>query len=306
MALPHSISGFHVFPVTYSKQATHIIYGKAHSSSKSIGSKAAVDVLPSERTLFLVNVPPDATEREIMLFFKPFGLAEKVVFDQRVAEEEALRAINEQETEDEEDDSEDENAPNALEGPTKKRRRKGGEGEKRPEIQYMPERLVRPLRNSGRTAFLVFLDTSSLTSALSQSQKPRQWPSSPEIRGLANYRNKYVAARPALDAVKAFAESIIMQFDYDEEQKKLASQYRKGEAIVDEDGFTLVTRGGAYGQTVGGGVGVATKRFQETGQTSESAKARKKKKAAAVLKEGFYGFQRHEKRRQGQLTLSYT
>ncbi|KAJ6591161.1 hypothetical protein DFH09DRAFT_1073901 [Mycena vulgaris] len=30
--------------------------------------------------------------------------------------------------------------------------------------------------------------------------------------------------------------------------------YRKSEAIVDEDGFTLVTRGGAYGQILGGGV----------------------------------------------------
>lgn len=35
----------------------------------------------------------------------------------------------------------------------------------------------------------------------------------------------------------------------------------KAEAIADYESFTLVTRGGAYGQT-GGGVSVASKRFQ--------------------------------------------
>ena len=71
---------------------------------------------------------------------------------------------------------------------------------------------------------------------------------------------------------------------------------------MDEDGFTLVTRGGAYGQTMGGGVGVATKRFVETGEASASAKRQRKKKKEKE-KEGFYAFQKHEQKRQRKSVL---
>ena len=53
----------------------------------------------------------------------------------------------------------------------------------------------------------------------------------------------------------------------DLEKMKQKPAYRKGEAIVDEDGFTLVTKGGAYGQSLGGGIGVARKAFEKTGRT---------------------------------------
>ena len=48
------------------------------------------------------------------------------------------------------------------------------------------------------------------------------------------------------------------------------SKYRKGEVIVDDEGLTLVTRSGAYGQTLGWGVSVASKRFQGSGETSRN------------------------------------
>ena len=91
MGLPSTVAGFVLFPAIYSPQATHIIYGKAHSSSskKPSGSNvSSTSSLPAGRTLFLVNVPPDATERELSLFFKPHGLVEKVLWDQGAAEEE--------------------------------------------------------------------------------------------------------------------------------------------------------------------------------------------------------------------------
>ncbi|KIK64776.1 hypothetical protein GYMLUDRAFT_401048 [Collybiopsis luxurians FD-317 M1] len=59
--------------------------------------------------------------------------------------------------------------------------------------------------------------------------------------------------------------------------KEQASKYKKGETIVDGIGFTLVTRGRAYGKTFGGGDAVATKKFQETGETSERKRKRQKK-----------------------------
>ena len=41
------------------------------------------------------------------------------------------------------------------------------------------------------------------------------------------------------------------------------SKYKKGEALVDEDGFTPVVCEGAYGQVAGGVVEVASRKFME-------------------------------------------
>ena len=82
-------------------------------------------------------------------------------------------------------------------------------------------------------------------------------------------------------------------YEYEQQtKKKQKSQYRKGEAIVDADGFTLVARGGTYGKTLGGGVAVATKRLQRSGQARSNKKEKKEN-------EGFYAFQKAEKQRSG-------
>ena len=56
--------------------------------------------------------------------------------------------------------------------------------------------------------------------------------------------------------MRAHADSAIAQFGVDLAARKAAlrreSKYKKGEALVNEDGFTLVIRGGAYSQAVGG------------------------------------------------------
>jgi hypothetical protein len=85
------------------------------------------------------------------------------------------------------------------------------------------------------------------------------------------------------------------RFEFDLSKSKQEAKYRKGEAIVDEDGFTLVTRGGAYGQTLGGGVGVASRKFMLTGKTGSRRKKDKKKE-----KDVFYAFQKAEKQRKGE------
>ncbi|EJD01681.1 uncharacterized protein FOMMEDRAFT_90179 [Fomitiporia mediterranea MF3/22] len=297
--LPETISGFAVLPAVYSKDATHILYAKIHTAQKKTTDRPVSDVLPKERTLFLVNIPPDATERELSLFFKPDGLVEKVVFDQRAAEEEALNAIDESESEAEEPN--DESMDVDEERPVK-RAKKVKDKNQRPTLVSLPPSSLRTFRRTGRTAFVVFLDSSSLSKALSPPHTPRPWPQSTEHRGLLHYKTLHSAMRPPLDVVRTHAESAIALYDYEEQQRKKKCQYRKGEAIVDEDGFTLVTRGGAYGQTLGGGVAIASKRFQVTGETSERVKGKKKKKQG-MEKEGFYAFQKHEKKRQELIDL---
>lgn len=281
MGTPSVISGFSVIPVSYKSSTTHYIYVRSHSSSKSDSNKT----LPDGRTLFLVNVPPDATERELVMFFKNSGTVEKVLFDFEVKEPQNDFSDSEDE------DDEPMEKVQAAEQP--KRRRTKTE---MPTLIPLPSQPLRRLRKTGLSAHVVFLDSSSLDRALASTSNPRSWPtSSEEPSGLAHYRTLYDSLRPPLDSVKAHADSCMEIYEHEMAKKKQKSKYRKGEAIVDSDGFTLVVRGGAYGQTLGGGVGVASKRFQRSGETSRHRKKEKKEK------EGFYAFQKAEKQRSGNV-----
>jgi len=290
MALHSNVSGFAVIPVQYHSKATHYLYARSHSSGKSISQ----NILPDGRTLFLVNVPPDATERELVIFFKNSGTVEKVLFDFDVKE--PHNDASDSEDDDGDEVVDDEEADESL-----RKRRRTQKKDEIPTVVPLPSRPLRTIRKTGRSAHVIFLDASSLERALASTSKPRAWPtSSEEPSGLAHYRALYQSRRPPLDAVRAFADSSMEVYEYNLAKQRQKSKYRKGEAIVDEDGFTLVTRGGAYGKTLGGGVGVASKRFQRSGETARNRGLKKDKKE----KEGFYGFQKAEKQRSGANYLS--
>ena len=289
MSTPTTLSGFTAIPITYSASATYYIYAREHGA----GSSKKKDVWPAGRTLFMVNVPPDATEREVTLFLKHAGTVERVCFDVDTGndapfvDEKDGSDIEDVQDEQEEEDEDMEEESNAR----RKRRKVVKDPTPKVTVLPMPHRKLRP---SGRSAHVIFLDTSSLTRALaSSSSKPRAWPVDGPT-GLSHYLDAYNALRPSLSVVSDHANSYMELFEYEAAQAKQKSKYKKGEAIVDEDGFTLVTRGGAYGQTLGGGVSVATKAFQETGETSlNPARKRKEKKE----KQNFYAFQKAENQR---------
>ncbi|KAJ7628629.1 ribosomal RNA-processing protein 7-domain-containing protein [Roridomyces roridus] len=292
MPLASTVAGFSVLPVSYtSSSSTHYIYARPHATSKK-NATAISSSLPDGRTLFLVNVPPDATERELVLLFKAAGTVEKVVFDKDALVEPDDSDVSDEEEEEEEGTDDDEQP----------RKRRKLDKQRPPKVVPLPAAAIRRLRPTGRTAHVVFLDASSLTRALSPQNKPRLWPNSEEPFGLARYAALHAALRPPLDTVRTHADSAMELFEYELAQTKRASKYRKGEAIVDEDGFTLVTRGGAYGQTLGGGVAVASKQFQETGETSARNQNKNKSKNKKE-KEGFYAFQKAEKQRNDLMEL---
>jgi ribosomal RNA-processing protein 7 len=293
MSIPSNISGFSVFPILYISSTTHYLYARSHTS-KGDGRSA----LPDGRTLFLVNLPPDATERELVMFFRNSGTVEKVIFDFDVKELQNADDSDEEDEDKEMDDVED-GDENEDDQPRKKRRTQN-EKSKAPKVIPLPSTSLRKLRKTGSSAYVIFLDASSLERALASTSKPRAWPASAEEpSGLAHYHALYDSLRPPLDAVKAFADSSIEVYEYELAKTRQTSKYRKGEAIVDEDGFTLVTRQGAYGKTLGGGVGVASKRFQRSGETARHRSSKKEKKE----KEGFYAFQKAEKQRSGVYRL---
>ncbi|KAG1846658.1 ribosomal RNA-processing protein 7-domain-containing protein [Suillus subluteus] len=281
--LPKCLSGFTVIPIAY-PSSTHYIYARAHAKSKS--KTKPNNVLPEGRTLFLVNVPPDATERELTLLFKHCGTIERVLFDFNSADALAEHASDSDEEMSEASVNEE---PDTEARPRKKRKLQTSEPTP-PEVIPLPSPSLRTLRKTGSCAHIIFLDSSSLAKALSSPTSPKPWPYSEEPRGLSHYAAKYDNERPPLDAVKAHADSFMDRFEFDLSKSKQEAKYRKGEAIMDEDGFTLVTRGGAYGQTLGGGVGVASKKFMLTGQTGSRRKKEKKKE-----KDVFYAFQKAEK-----------
>ncbi|KAG1733134.1 ribosomal RNA-processing protein 7-domain-containing protein [Suillus lakei] len=294
--LPKCLSGFTVIPIAY-PSSSHFIYARAHTTSKSKTSKPN-NILPEGRTLFLVNVPPDATERELMLLFKSCGTVERVLFDSNSADALAEHAPDSDSDSDEEMVEDAEKADTEAR-PRKKRKLQTSEPTP-PEVIPLPSPSFRTLHKTGSCAHLIFLDSSSLAKALSSPTSSKAWPSSEEPRGLSHYMAKYDAERPPLDTIRAHADSFMERFEFDLSKSKQEAKYRKGEAIVDEDGFTLVTRGGAYGQTLGGGVGVASKKFMLTGKAGSRRKKDNKKEKE---KEVFYAFQKAEKQRKAMLDL---
>lgn len=290
--LPTCLSGFTVIPIAY-PSSSHFIYARAHATSKSKVLEPN-NVLPEGRTLFLVNVPPDATERELIHLFKHCGTVERVLFDLNSAD-----ALAEHAFDSDEEMAEAAEKPDTEARPRKKRKLQTSEPTP-PEVIPLPSPSIRKLHKTGSCAHLIFLDSSSLAKALLPPTSPKPWPSSEEPRGLSHYMAKYDNERPPLDAIKSHADSFMERFEFDLSKSKQEAKYRKGEAIVDEDGFTLVTRGGAYGQTLGGGVGVASKKFMLTGQTGSKRKKGEKKEKE---KDMFYAFQRAEKQRKALLDL---
>lgn len=294
---PLSIAGFTLLPVLYNKSATHCIYARIHEQTKS----GANNPLPAGRTLFLVNVPPDATERQLSLFFSYAGTVERVEFQGDSiagAPEEDVSISSSEESEVEREMEADHDVPQP---PKKGKKSKENIKKRPPEVVPLPTVPLRTLRRSGQNCHVVFLHSSSAESALASShiQKPRPWPSDPEVpTGLSHYLAQYDAIRPPLDVIREHARTAVDLYDWQKEKDKQKSKYKKGEAIVDEDGFTLVARGGAYGKTLGGGVAVADKKF--VAEASKGKRAKKKKKKE---EDGFYAFQLHEKKRQAALDL---
>ncbi|KAI0772580.1 ribosomal RNA-processing protein 7-domain-containing protein [Irpex lacteus] len=273
-----TVAGFIPLPIKYSPDSTHIIYVRAHNASQK--GKARDNGIPNGRTLFMVNVPPDATEREITYFFKSSGTVERVVFAGDDVDEDSQEELMSGESEESEDEVE-QAEEDQMDAPPRKKRKTGKTSSSVPSVVPLPARTTRILRKTGRSA---------------HDMGPEE--SIPS--GIDHYIATYRSLRPPLDVVKAHANSWMEHFDWEQAKKKQQSKYKKGDAIVDDDGFTLVTRGGAYGQTVGGGVGVASKRFQREGP--EGGKRHRKKKEPKE-KDAFYAFQIHEKKRKELMDL---
>jgi len=324
--LPRSISGFTPIPIFYpstpsTSSVTHIIYVRPHINPKNKKNRDTT-TFPEGRTLFLVNIPPGATERELSQWISKgigSGVVERILFAGDVDAEEGV--LTHEEDSDEEDEDEELGDEEQKEQHPRKKRKLSKEDKAKviPKVIPLPSLPTRTFHKTGSSAHIIFLDSSSLSrflTSVSQQPKPKPWPLDTSISsgGLSHYASQYDSLRPPLDLVKAHVDTWMELFEYEQQEKKRKllqdqeSKFKKGEAIVDEDGFTLVTRGGAYGQTVGGGVAVASKKFQkEVSKGREGGgggkRNRKNKKKDPKEKDSFYAFQVHEKKRKELIDL---
>lgn len=156
------------------------------------------------------------------------------------------------------------------------------------------------LPSGSSTAKVTFLSALSLARALSTlaarrssssgggkiSRPTTTWPLSTPRAGLAHLLRKHEALRPPLALVKAHADSSIAAFERLQAEERRRTTDRQ--AMVDDDGFTLVVRGGKYGKdAAGGGVGVASKRWESEWAEAEKAGGVNPKKKSKELKD-FY------------------
>ncbi|WVF67514.1 hypothetical protein IAT40_002270 [Kwoniella sp. CBS 6097] len=342
-----------------SKEAKHYIYVRPHTNSNShstqvkrpasrfgAGSNTEGAIsedhqLPERRTLFVVNLPVDSSERDLRSVFSKWGVVESIRFGGKEVDvlEQAVKGLPvEEEEEDDDSDEEDEDfdedvnnenededqadendpyasatfqgdIPVKLSKAQKRNIRRRGKNTlppSVPDVIPLPPLDPRsaPLGVSGiKSAHIVFLDPVSITRLMSSTPTPvsllKNYPSEPT--GLNYYTSLYKSLRPDFLSVKSFADSSMARFDHLHSLLLTSRAKAQGAgALVDEDGFTVVVRSGNYGRAgargdalgMGSkGVGVASRGFDK------KLKDKKKGKGAMEL-EGFYKFQRTDRKRQ--------
>ncbi len=281
------------------------------------------------RTMFAVNLPVDMTERDLRVLSGRWGVIETIgiggghsganVLEDAVR---GLPADSDDEDEAEEPKSGDDQVEPESSGveprflgtgeprlPRSKRpRRKTQLPPSVPEIIPLPPLDPRQTTygpSGARSAYITFIDPISVSRAMSYSGEaitiPRygEHPSNPT--GLAYYTRLNSSLRPSLASVKEHADSAMARHDY-LHSLLLSSRARKqgAGALVDEDGFTVVVRGGKYGRTGGSGalgVGVATKKDVD----KAGAAGKKKTGVGAAELTDFYRFQKVDRKREGEL-----
>ena len=275
----------------------------------------------------MVNLPVDITERDLRVVFGRWGVIESVDFtggsEGDVLEKAVLELQSEEEESDDDDDDEDEDedeeenddAKGSADGkaeptfqgdktsnlPRRLRpRRKPTLPASVPEVVPLPSLTPRslPFAKSGhRCAHVTYLDTLPLTRARAHTSSiTLDKYNEKEPTGLEYYLSRHSTLRPSLAAVKAFADSSMARFDHLQSMLLSSRAKKQGAgALVDEDGFTVVVRGGRYGRTGGRGKGVAAVGVAARGFKGDAPKG----KGAGELPD-FYRFQQVDRKKKGK------
>ncbi|GAC94096.1 likely small subunit rRNA processing protein [Pseudozyma hubeiensis SY62] len=305
-------NGFVAVPLNIVKQdVTHWIYVRKHTAASGSASSSSkkVEALPADRTLFVANLPVDATEEGVRGMFGKVGGVSMVKFRrQSVVEEEDEREERGVGEESDEDVEGEEEEHHQISTSTGKKGKKKVTKTKVPQIIPLPPMDARlatgnALLSTASSAHIVFLDPTSLQRAfdLITTKPPKYTPSSSSPTGLSHLLSTYTLSRPPLPDIAAFSNSVISLYNYRRAHPLPRRIGVRGVTLgpsgelLDEDGFIIVQRtpggGGKYGRAgapadAGGSVGVAKHGFKEND----------KKKSTGL--EDFYRFQMRERKRE--------
>lgn len=276
----------------------------------------------------MTNLPVDIGERELRAVFGTWGVVEEVSIGKGGdgdTLEKAVQGSLEEEDSDNDDVEDEEEGEEGEEGEELKksdpqfvpneavvltrvekqrlrRKRRRQLPPSVPDITPLPPLNPRetPYGLSGsHIAHITFLDSVSVDRVMSYTGTAIPLPTtSSQARGLEYYTKLHTSLRPGAAAVKAFADSSMERYDHIHSLLLSSRAKQKGAgALVDEDGFTVVVRGGRYGRTGGRGdlgsgsvgVGVAKRGLGPKEATG----------GAAALTD-FYKFQKVDRKRKGQ------
>ncbi|KAL8729653.1 MAG: hypothetical protein Q9166_004602 [cf. Caloplaca sp. 2 TL-2023] len=280
-SIPSEVSGYRILPISlpsvpsYPVAATHYLYLRPHEPKLPIPAAA--------RSLFLANVPFDATELHIktllstQISLSP-GRIEEVQFEgssrRRVGT--AQGAINE--------------IGKANKGKKRKRNRGPEDGDIE-ELQgtALPATWNRELRTGGRTAVVLFVDRLGMETAYKAVKRSQQEGTTPiwgeglegrvPLLGSARYLDHHKLQYPNKDQVFESVNTYMTEYAAREAaQARLQARQRQ---VPDKEGFITVTKGG---------------RIDPARQEAAQEMALKQKEKQKGL-DDFYRFQTREKKK---------
>lgn len=326
LPIPLSIPSSLAIPSSSSKPVTtvtHHIYARPHTAKTSDDGD-----LPSDRTVFVANLPVDMSERGLRGVFGRWGVVERVIMGGKGEGDVLERAVRGMDADDSDDEGEGEEEEEGGQGetstsdpkflgdptlPSRKRRRLNKLPKSVPEVTALPALNPRtdPYGPSGlRTAHIVYLEPVCVSRVMAHSGTPIPFSPASDTSnpsGLPYYLARHSALRPSLSAVKAFSDTSMARFDH-LHSLLLSSRAKQAGAgaLVDEDGFTVVVRSGNHSRTGGiadrmgrnmGSVGIAGKGF---GKAGFAGKAGKKSGLGKGELPDFYKFQKMDRKKQGE------
>ncbi|WFD17795.1 hypothetical protein MCAP1_000004 [Malassezia caprae] len=300
-----SLAGFLLLPVSYGadaneKHVLHYMYIRPHASASEDGE------LPAGRTLFVVNVPVDASRDTLRELFRKAGAVESV----------KIHNLGDRSAQDVDDDEEESDTiTETADAPADQKNAP-------PKVEPLPQLEPQILLSSCSSAHVVFVDDSSLERAMKLPKrfaaKPPTWPQ-PEARkttsnpvGLLFFLERFRLHHPPHEVVKRHVDSAIARYTWIRSHPQwLLDQRMQGNTkssmgvgiqaasvgpngeLLDEDGFVIVQKGNRYGRS-----GAEENTFAAiTPDFEEEMRQNPEKKKPKELAD-FYRFQFREKKRQ--------
>ena len=302
------LAGFEPLPVSYGVDANerdilHYMYVRPHASTSEDSD------LPAGRTLFVVNVPVDASRGTLRELFRKAGAVESV----------QVHNVGDRPIQD--GDDEDEEAATATDSVEPSVDQKNAP----PKVEPLPQLEPQVLLSSCSSAHIVFVDESSLDRAMKlpkrHAAKPPKWPQ-PDARreseptaslvGLPFFLERFRLHHPPHEIVKRHVDSAIARYTWIRNHPQwLLDQRMQGDTkssmgvgiqaasvgpngeLLDEDGFVIVQKGNRYGRSGAedNTFAAITPEFEE--EMRQNPEKKKPKELVA-----FYRFQFREKKRQ--------